>query len=344
MKRRYQEESGFEIDEASDVAIRLRVLAGEIYNMQTTLDWTKRQFFPETATGDYLGFLARQRGLERYPAAKAKGSLTFSVNDPLPYALTIPAGTVVATDTAIPVRLVTTEDAVLAAATYSVSAPAEAEETGFSGNVLTGMATVFVSVPSAVGSVTNSAAFRGGRDEEDDTALRERLRENMLAPSNGMNAAFYRELALSVEGVEKAGVVNRFDGDGTAKVFVSGVSGPVSDEVVAEVRRLVTEQGCLGARVDVGKAVRQPLALDIDVTPRIGFTLEDVRVMITAAFEQYIYSLPIGGRFCLSTLGKYLLETGCIDNYQYEMTMRDMVAGGSTCFIPGDVTMGLIEL
>ena len=80
MKRRYQEESGFEIDEASDVAIRLRVLAGEIYNMQTTLDWTKRQFFPETATGDYLGFLARQRGLERYPAAKAKGSLTFSVN------------------------------------------------------------------------------------------------------------------------------------------------------------------------------------------------------------------------------------------------------------------------
>ena len=65
MKRRYQEECGFEIDEASDVAIRLRVLAGEIYNMQTTLEWTKRQFFPETAAGEYLDHLARQREIGR---------------------------------------------------------------------------------------------------------------------------------------------------------------------------------------------------------------------------------------------------------------------------------------
>ena len=40
---------------------------------------------------------------------------------------------------------------------------------------------------------------------------------------------------------------------------------------------------------------------------------------------------------------KHLLETGCIDNYEYEMTMSDMVAGGSTCFLPGDVTIGVIQ-
>ena len=343
MKRRYQEECGFEIDEASDVAIRLRVLAGEIYNMQTTLEWTKRQFFPETAAGEYLDHLARQRGMERRPAAKAKGTLTFSVDTPLSYALTIPAGTVVATDSEIPVRLVTTEDASLPAANYSVAVPAEAELSGYSGNVLTGMATVFVSVPSAISHVTNAAAFRGGRDEEDDTALRERLRENMLAPPNGMNAGYYCQLALSVDGVEKAGVVNRFNGDGTAKVFVHGSTGAVSDEVLAEVRRVVREQGCLGAQIDAGKAITQLLDLEIYVTPRIGFTMEDVTVLLTGAFEQYIYSIPIGGRFCLSALGKHLLETGCIDNYEYEMTMSDMVAGGSTCFLPGDVTIGVIQ-
>ena len=52
MKARYEQESGFEIDEASDIAVRLKVLAGEIYNMETTLDWTKRQMFASTATGE----------------------------------------------------------------------------------------------------------------------------------------------------------------------------------------------------------------------------------------------------------------------------------------------------
>ena len=107
MKQAYETERGDEVDEASDIAIRLRVLAGEIYNMQTELEWTKRQFFAATATGEYLDYIALQRGLERKPARKAKGALTFSLEEAKNFAVAIPAGTVVATDGEVPVRFVT---------------------------------------------------------------------------------------------------------------------------------------------------------------------------------------------------------------------------------------------
>ena len=107
MSEKYTAESGFEIDPSSDIAIRLRVLAGEIYNAGCSLDWLKRQMFADTATGDNLDKLAAQRGIVRKPAKKAEGELIFSVNEPLDYPIEIPEGTVAATYGETPVRVYT---------------------------------------------------------------------------------------------------------------------------------------------------------------------------------------------------------------------------------------------
>ena len=66
MKQTYETERGDTVDEASDIAIRLRTLAGEIYNMQSSLEWTKRQFFAATATGESLGCALSQPRTEKY--------------------------------------------------------------------------------------------------------------------------------------------------------------------------------------------------------------------------------------------------------------------------------------
>ena len=42
MKAKYEELSGADFDEGSDIAIRLRVLAGEIFNAQSGMEWGKR--------------------------------------------------------------------------------------------------------------------------------------------------------------------------------------------------------------------------------------------------------------------------------------------------------------
>ena len=38
MKNSYTQNSGEDFDESGDIAIRMKVLAGEIYNLQTSLD------------------------------------------------------------------------------------------------------------------------------------------------------------------------------------------------------------------------------------------------------------------------------------------------------------------
>ena len=51
MKENYEERAGFSISDESDIAIRLRVLAGEIFKQQQNEDFILRQMFPLTATG-----------------------------------------------------------------------------------------------------------------------------------------------------------------------------------------------------------------------------------------------------------------------------------------------------
>ena len=54
MKEKFQELSGFSADDASDVGIRMKVLAGEVFSLWNGLEWLKRQAFPATAMGEYL--------------------------------------------------------------------------------------------------------------------------------------------------------------------------------------------------------------------------------------------------------------------------------------------------
>ena len=338
MKQTYETESGDAVDEASDIAIRLRTLAGEIYNMETSLEWTKRQLFAATATGESLDRIARERGLARIQARKAKGTLKFSLAETKNYAVAIPAGTVVSTDGEVPVRVVTTEDGAIPQAQLSVFIPAEAEEGGFRGNITFAEASVPVNVPAVVSDVYNSVAFRGGRDAETDSELRERILESYLSAPNGMNAAYYKQLALSVEGVDKAGVVC---GNGTATVYVSGMRSALPAEKLSEVAALIQENRCVGATISTAQASFVGVDLNVTVMPKTGFTDAEVRLRIENAFESYIYNIPIGGKFYLSKLGTCLMETDCIENYVFDQSMTNLTPAGRECLTADNVTIGV---
>ena len=341
MKEKYEQESGFEIDSAGDVAIRLRVLAGEIYNARCNLEWLKQQMFAETARGEYLDRLAEQRGLLRKPATKAKGFLTFSVDETLFYPIAIPAGTVVATNGETPVRVYTTETCELPPATYSVTVAAEAEQAGYNGNIAAGTAEVPVSVPVGIDSVTNSV-FRGGDDEESDTTLRQRIKESYNNRPNSANAAFFKQLALSVEGIDKAGTIERYNGIGSVGVFVARKDYDVTDEALSEVRSLLSANHPIGTTVDVNRAYHIDYDLIVTVKAVEGYEKAEVEELITNAFTDYIGSLPVGARLYLSNLGKYLFETGCIENYSFDNSMQNESAGGSQFFRPGDISITVV--
>lgn len=90
MKSEFSAKSKYDFDEASDAAIRMRVLAGEIFNAMTNIEWLKNQMFVATASGEYLDYFASQRGLERKQAQKAQGEITFFINEPVENSIFIP--------------------------------------------------------------------------------------------------------------------------------------------------------------------------------------------------------------------------------------------------------------
>lgn len=339
MKARWQEESGAECDEASDIAIRLRVLAGEIYNLQTNMDWLKRQLFPGTASGAFLDRFAEQRGLTRRAAVKACGTLEFRVNETRADAISLPRGTAVSTAGENPVRVYTTEDSELPANTYSVTVPAEADPAGYQGNIRVGTAVIPVSVPAGIDAVTNNAVFAGGADEESDTALRARILESYLSRPNGMNAAYYTALALQVDGIAKAGVLGKPRGAGTVNVYVTGADGTVSNEKLVEVQRVMNAARELNVDVVTVAASGQPYDIIAEITVRSGYGSDEAVALCTAAYEAYLDSIPMGGKLYLSRLGKYLLDTGCIETYEFDPSMSDLRLPASQYFVPGDVTI-----
>ena len=117
MQDRFQELAGFPADDASDIGIRLEVLAGELFSACTNLDWLKRQVFPRAASIQ-LDYHAQQRGIQRKSAVRSQGTLEFSREAALLYDVTIPEGTVCAVSQEEGLRFVTTRKGILKAGIF----------------------------------------------------------------------------------------------------------------------------------------------------------------------------------------------------------------------------------
>lgn len=323
MKTKYEQESETEIDEKSDVAIRLKVLAGEIYNAQVNFEWLKNQMFADSASGEYLDYIAKQRGLERKKATKAQGEIIFSISQPVDHNIIIPLGTVVATDDSSPVRFCTTEEEEISAGNTLVSVYAEAVNPGREGNIKKDKATVGVSVPTEIEKVRNPIAFSSGEDEETDSELRERIRKTFTNRSNGTNKAYYEKLALAVEGIAKASAVARVRGSGTVNIYVCSSDGDADSTAIEKLQAIVDKERELNVDVEVYNATSVSYDLKVTVTARNGYSESEVKRDCIAAFEKYINSIPIGGKLYLSALGKALMETDSVENYEYDTSMQN---------------------
>ena len=94
MYRSFEELAGYSPDDASDLGIRMKVLAGEVYSALASLEYLKGQLSLSTASGAQLTALAAEYGLTRKPAQKAQGVLRFSIGEDGWYSITIPRGSV----------------------------------------------------------------------------------------------------------------------------------------------------------------------------------------------------------------------------------------------------------
>ena len=54
MQTSFKNLAGFDPDDASDIGIRLKVLAGEIFSLYSEFNYIKNQIFIQTSTGENL--------------------------------------------------------------------------------------------------------------------------------------------------------------------------------------------------------------------------------------------------------------------------------------------------
>lgn len=326
MQQKFEELSGYSPDDASDIGIRLKVLAGEIYSICAAMDWLKTQTFAQTATDAQLEMRAQERGLFRKPAAAASGALTFGRSTALWFNVTIPEGTVCASSGTGAARYVTTQDATLPQGSLTVSVPAAAEEAGAAGNANSATVTVMVTPPASIETVTNTAAFTGGEDAESDDSLRARLLSSYAAPANGTNAAWYRQAATACDGIHSAGVVPRANGVDTVAVYLGGKGAAPSAAQVQAVADMLN--AAKEINVDVTVQAAQTVAADVTCTVENDGAATDA-AMVTAcrqAILDYFGGLAVGEAVVLSAMTAKLFATGLISDCSFSTAGRAMAA------------------
>jgi uncharacterized phage protein gp47/JayE len=229
----------------------------------------------------------------------------------------IPQGTVVSTSGTGCVRFITDNDAVLTAGTEFVTVNCTAEVGGASGNVASGKIDMMVTNVIGIDYVTNLYEFKGGVNAENDEALRTRVLRSYTSVSNGTNAAYYKRLALSVEGVKSANVVGRSRGSGTVDVHISGDRATVSPSLISSVKAYLEEQRELNVDVEVYPAQPVNVNLGITVYLKDGYDISDVGANVRAALYDYFDTLEVGESVYENLLGKVILSVEGVYNYEW---------------------------
>lgn len=316
----FAQETGMEPDGTGELAVRMYALAAQVYGLYAENEWTRRQCFPQTATGEELEKHGALRGVSRRPAGRAQGTLRFSVGEAATQALAIPQGTVCMT--AGLVSFETTQEGVLPAGALSVDVPAQAVEPGNGGNVSAGTVRTMAVAPVGIAACTNPAPFAGGGDEEGDEGLRQRVLSTFRRLPNGANAAFYEQGALSFDQVAAASVLPRSRGRGTVDVVAATLEGMPDEELLGQLTDYFQQR----REIAVDVLVRAPEAVTVDVAVKIdgGADQAGAAERVKTALRQWFTGERLGQDVLRARLGSLIFGCEGVKNYELTAPPEDL--------------------
>lgn len=338
MVESFSQETGMEINGTGEMAVRLYALAAQLYGLYEENDWTRKQCFPQTATGEELDKHAALRGLTRNEAVKATGQLRFSVSTAADRDLSIPTGTVCMT--AGLVSYETTQSATLSAGSLSVLVPARAVEAGVGGNTPANTIRTMSVAPYGIAACTNPSAFTGGTETEEDEALRSRVLETYRRMPNGTNAAYYEQQALAVDGVAAVQVIGKNRGLGTVDVIIAAAGGSPSASLVAAVQADLNSKREIAVDVLVSAPTQVTVNIAVSVKSKSGWDGAAVRTAVTTALTAWFNGTRLGKSVLLAELGQLIYSVDGVENYQITAPSADRTITASQLPVLGTLTVG----
>ena len=337
----FQEKTGMAAAEDSDLAVRLYAAAAQLESVYAYCDRMLDQSFPQTAQGVWLDYHGQMRGISRQEAAKAVGTLRFTVESEPVTDITVPADTVCMTEGEV--RFRTLKDVILKAGTLSVDAAAEAVEGGSGGNAAAGMVCILTACPVAITGCTNPGPFTGGRDAEGDESLRERILESYRRLPNGANAAWYERTAMECDGVAAAKAVGRARGIGTVDVYITTESGLPDAELLEQVRALLQEKREIA--VDVAAKVPAVKAVNValEILPAEHADPAEAVSQAEQVVRDFFTGRLLGKSVLLAELGSRIYGLDSVANYRFLTPGGDVAAGEAVLPVLGTLRVTEME-
>lgn len=294
MKTAFFNECGETVQPLSDLGARFKAVASELFSISCYGDYILKQSYPQTATGEYLDFHAQLRGLKRKSAAKASGSLTFSISEALQTDTQISAGTLCAVKDAPYIQFSTNESVTIPAGETAAVTAATAIACGEEYNVKSGEVTVMVNPPIGVNAVVNDFDFCGGYSGESDSELRKRIISAYSVPLKGLSTEMLRTAVLENDDIIDCSIVKK---DSGVNVYVVTRQYDINDEIVSSVINSLQILEFFGMGVEVYPAVQKPFDLNIEVCANAVADRE-----ILSAVNEFARSVKIGENIKLNQL------------------------------------------
>lgn len=295
MKTAFQKEKGETVKNLSDLEMRFKAVASEIYSVFAFGDYVLKQGFPQTATGAYLERHGELRGITRKTASPAKGRLTFSLSEETDRNVTIPAGTVCSVSGKPFIQFSTDKAVEIKAGELSVQAAATALKSGDAYNAQANTVTVIVNPPAFVFSVTNEYAFTGGSDPESDEALRERIvssysyRRNIFSLTEVRNVLLLHEEITDVTLCPEPGYLLR--------VCLKTKSGRVEELLKNQIRELLGFTYLCSVDIVFTAAVEQPFNAFAEAKIYSGYDETVIKNAVKERITQFCSSEKIGQNY-----------------------------------------------
>ena len=344
MAEQFKNESGYDADNASDIGIRMKVLAGQIYSLNKKLNMIWKQAFPNTASGEYLDNHAMQKGISRINGSYANGTVIFSVETPAENDIEIESGTIVSTGSfETSVRFELLETAVIQAGETEATGQVQAVEPGIYGNVPAGAIKVIEGANSQNISVTNSEAFFSGTEDETDEALRNRVTEAYQKPVADSNESYFRAMAMSFDEVTSAGVVPKARGNGTVNIAIETADRTLSASLLSRLRQLFQENHEFGCDVAFVRPTYQSVNISGDITVMNGYAPSEVVSACEDMVERKMSAKGVGDGLIVAELIRDLMAVEGVKNVAVFSPATDIEVSQQVRLEAGTVTLNAIR-
>ena len=330
-----QARSGFTMDDSCDLAVRLYAAAAQLESLYAYADWSRKQCFPQTATGEYLDLHAELHGVSREAAQAATGILSLCLAEALDFDLSIPEDTCFCVPGGPLYRIM--EPCIIPAGIRQVGVEAQCTVAGAIGNA--GIAEIcgMLDAPPYLAAVFNESSFSGGKEAESDEHLRLRVLDACRRKPNGANCAYYEALALTVPDITSAAATAGDPDDGWVTLCVSAnYTSPTNDQIDA-VYAALADRTELGVNLSVTSPTITPLNLVLKVWPAAGVPASSAIAAVYAAMEDYFADPLLRQGFYRAQAGNRIYNTGLVQNYTFTAPAQDYAPSPTKLYVLGSL-------